>query len=366
MRPETFYAEVWQRKGAVFRNAISGLAPVASGKLWSLAASGKTESRLIFEHGQDCPWQVEHGPLRRDASKCLPDEGWSLLIHEADSHVPHVTKVLEHTSFMPRWLLDDVMISIAPTGGSVGPHIDRYDAFLVQVAGRRRWQLEDTPREEDPVLVEGADLAVLADFAPDRDYVLEPGDVLYVPPGLAHHGVALEEAQTWSIGLRAPSAHDLVLSYMEEVLDDLPFDALYRAADLRAPGNQGELTPQNIAAFREMLDHALQASHFESWLGRHLTRPRGANALGDAPDADSLTSEHPPLELGPGVRSGYINHDDHSLELFVDGDAFHIPASGAELARRLANGEPITDAGQCEETTRLLASLHARGLLSER
>ncbi len=356
---ETFYGEIWQRRGAVFRGSAVGFEPVPKDTLWRLASNEAAETRLVFEHGEACPWQVTHGPFPSDAQAALPESGWSLLVQEVDSHLPHVAAILEHVSFVPRWLLDDVMVSIAPAGGSVGPHIDQYDAFLVQVEGQRRWQLESTPRTT-VTLIEGADLAVLSDFDPACEHVLGPGDVLYVPPGLAHHGVAVDDAQTWSIGLRAPNTHDLVLSYVDTVLEHIPFDAFYRTTDRRTPANQAEISSQNVQAFRALIDRALDSDRFASWLGRHLSRPRSEY---ESDDGATRSRTAKTVALRGGVRSAYVYGCDGGLTLFVNGDEIEVPAPAAPLARSLANGHRVSIAALDPATRGLIDALDQRGML---
>lgn len=317
------------------------------------------------EVGAECPWQVEAGPLPVSIRDCLNPSGWSLLIHQIDGYVPNASHIFTQASFVPRWLLDDVMLSIAPPDGSVGPHIDHYDAFLVQVEGRRRWQLEATPQPDGRTLVEGADLAVLADFEPDQELILEPGDVLYVPRGLAHHGIAIDAAQTWSVGLRAPTPHDLALTFVEEMLENLPFDVHYCASDHRTQENQAELRPENVRAFWTLIDEVLEPKSFESWLGRYLTVGREQNwerlpeQRHDISDPKCIR-----VRLRRDVRSAYVNHPNGGLSLFLGGEEYRVPMQAAVMARKLANGQSVDIGAETEGAiTELLTTLDNRTFL---
>ena len=223
----------------------------------------------------------------------------------------------------------------------MGPHIDRYDAFLMQSLGRRRWQLEDIPRSRaDIVHLDGPDLAILASFEPTAEYVLEPGDVLYVPPGVAHFGVAIDPAETWSIGLRAPSVHELVAAFVEDALDSVSPDLLYQDPEPHRSGNSGEITRRNIAEIRDLLDDVLRTDELDHWVGQFLTtswrdtgEPNGANGAGGFGPAVAAGA----IRLRPGVRRAYVECDDGSIQLFVEGRVYPLPQAAAGVARGLAN-----------------------------
>lgn len=206
---EEFLADYWQKKPLLIRSAIADFEPPIDGdELAGLALEQDVESRLII--GED--WKLEHGPFAEERFSSLPDSHWTLLVQAVDLWVPEVAELLKHFDFLPPWRIDDIMVSYAEDGGSVGPHFDYYDVFLIQGSGRRRWQIGEACNADTPLL-KNTELKILEQFSPMAEWVLEPGDMLYLPPKIAHHGVAIGDCTTFSVGFRAPAA--------TEMLDDL-------------------------------------------------------------------------------------------------------------------------------------------------
>ncbi len=206
--PEQFLQEFWQKKPCLIRQAIADFKPLLDGDdLAGLACEEMAESRLIKGSVEAADWTVAHGPFSDADFSALPDENWTLLVQDVEKHYAPLQALMQQFSFIPNWRLDDLMISYAATGGSVGPHIDQYDVFLLQAEGTRRWQIAQS---FEPDLLEGCPLNVLQQFTSEQEWVLEPGDMLYLPPNVAHLGIALEPGMTWSIGSRAPSGADLL------------------------------------------------------------------------------------------------------------------------------------------------------------
>jgi 50S ribosomal protein L16 3-hydroxylase len=201
-----FMREVWQRRPLLIRQALPAFAsPVSRDQLFELAARDDVESRCVSAlRGH---WRLAHGPFERSSLPPLARSNWTLLVQGLDLHLPAAHELLQRFRFIPDARLDDLMASYATDGGGVGPHVDSYDVFLIQAHGRRRWRIS---RQRDRALVDGLPLAILADFRPSAEWVLEPGDVLYLPPGVAHDGVALGECITLSVGFRAPAWQELV------------------------------------------------------------------------------------------------------------------------------------------------------------
>ena len=209
-----FLADYWQKKPLLVRGAIADFEPPIDGdELAGLALEQEVESRLII--GQD--WTLEHGPFAEERFASLPASQWTLLVQAVDLWVPEVAELLQHFDFLPPWRIDDIMVSYAEDGGSVGPHFDYYDVFLMQGAGQRRWQIGETCDAETPLL-KNTELKILEQFKPLDEWVLEPGDMLYLPPKIAHHGLAIGDCTTFSVGFRAPAA--------TEMLDDLATELL--------------------------------------------------------------------------------------------------------------------------------------------
>ena len=185
-----FLEQYWQKKPLLIKRAFSNYqSPISAEELAGLACEEGVESRLILEHGETSPWQLRYGPFSEDDFTSLPKTNWSLLVQAVNHHVPELNELLEAFNFIPNWRIDDLMISYAPTHGSVGPHLDNYDVFLLQVQGRRHWHINENDYTEDD-FIEDLELKILKDFEAKQDWILEPGDMLYLPPGIAHHGVA--------------------------------------------------------------------------------------------------------------------------------------------------------------------------------
>ncbi|MGH8729750.1 MAG: cupin domain-containing protein, partial [Burkholderiales bacterium] len=199
----------------------------------ALACSHDVESRLVLRNRRQ--WRVEHGPFKRSDFNKLPEKNWTLLVHGVNFHLKEADRLLREFSFIPFWRLDDIMASYAAPGGGVGPHFDSYDVFLLQGIGARRWRIG---RVRDSALTPNAPLNLLKNFTADCEHVVERGDVLYLPPGFAHDGTALDECVTYSIGFRAPAAQEFGVEFLIHLQDKLALEGSYRDPDLnlqRAP-----------------------------------------------------------------------------------------------------------------------------------
>jgi 50S ribosomal protein L16 3-hydroxylase len=271
MSVEAFLRDYWQKKPLLIRSAWPGLDPVLSPEeLAGLACEEWVESRLVREHGAT-PWEVRHGPFAEEDFTTLPATHWTLLVQAVDRHVPAVAELLDHFRFIPAWRLDDLMISYAPEHGSVGPHVDNYDVFLLQGRGRRRWAINEHDHGMED-FIPGLELNILREFHATESWVLEPGDLLYLPPGVAHHGTALDDCMTLSIGFRAPARNETLAAFADDVLLHHE-DRHYRDPDLQPQTNSGELTAETLTRLRQMLREPLaDDAVLDEWLGRQLTQ----------------------------------------------------------------------------------------------
>ena len=217
--------DYWQKKPLLVRGAIPAFAlepglesPISAPDLFDLAKHDLVESRLIHS----APWRLKHGPQTKRGMPKITDKNWTMLIQGMEGWHPAAAKVLSWFRFIPDYRLDDLMVSIAGPGGGVGPHLDSYDVFLIQMSGRRRWQIQSQPNK---TMVEGVPLKILEHFTPSEEWILEPGDMLYLPPQIAHNGVALDAGtQTWSVGFRAPSYRELIQETLWRLADQLEDD----------------------------------------------------------------------------------------------------------------------------------------------
>jgi 50S ribosomal protein L16 3-hydroxylase len=229
LTPARFLQLHWQKKPLLARAALPEFAALVSPReLMAMAEDPQAESRLVLRKGRR--WQVAHGPFTRRDFARLPARNWTLLVQGVNLLLPAAQDLLDRFSFIPHARLDDLMVSYAPPGGGVGPHVDSYDVFLLQGAGRRRWQIS---RQRDLGLIEDAPLKILRNFRAAREWTLESGDMLYLPPRYAHDGVALDDCITLSVGFRAPSAQDLCSRFLDFLQDRLDVPGRYADPDLR-------------------------------------------------------------------------------------------------------------------------------------
>jgi len=336
LSPSQFMRRHWQKKPLLVRQALPGVVPpLARAQLFALAADDAVESRLVVQRGGG--WSLRHGPLPRRALPPLVQPGWSLLVQGLDLHVQAAHELLSRFRFVPDARLDDLMLSYASDGGGVGPHLDSYDVFLIQVHGRRRWRIG---RATDRAIVDGLPLKILRHFEPEHDWLLEPGDMLYLPPLWAHDGVAVGECMTASVGFRAPGPAELARELLSRLAQDIePADRerLYRDAGQPATSAPGEI-PLELQAFAAQ---ALQAAlrdplALQRVLGEWLTEPK-ARVWFDPPARPDLRRAG--LELDRRTRMMY--DDGH---VFINGEAFRAAGLDARLLRRLADQRRLTAA----------------------
>lgn len=346
---DQFLAETWQKRPLLIRNALVDWSnPLDPDELAGLAGEAEVESRLVR---QPVPgrWEVENGPIDAERFGTLGDCPWTLLVQAVDHHVPQVAALIEPFRFIPDWRIDDVMVSYATDGGGVGPHFDQYDVFLVQGLGRRRWRVGSLCNERARLLPHDS-LRLLADFETLDEWVLEPGDILYVPPGFAHDGVALgDDCMTYSIGFRAPSRGDLISAYADHVLDTSSASDRYTDDSLSAGPHPGEITRDALSRLHDMItgplnDHAA----FAAWLGRYVTTPKNQQ-IEWAPDCRVTISDLLSDETGfirfvrnSASQFSFVRHGDGALTLFVDGEDYACRGHAAEIAERICAGTQFT------------------------
>ena len=329
LAPQRFMRRHWQKQPLLVRQAIPGLSPpLDRARLFALAQSDEVESRLLVRSGAE--WRLRHGPIPRRALPPLSRPGWTLLLQGADLHVDAARALLDRFRFVPDARLDDLMISYASDGGGVGPHVDSYDVFLLQASGRRRWQLA---RRYDPSVRPGLPLAILRHFEAEQEWVLEPGDMLYLPPGWAHDGVAIGgDCVTCSIGMRAPRREALAREVLQRALDETEAperDALYRDPGQGATREPGRI-PSALGAFANIAIARMagDARAMACALGEVLSEPK-PNVRFDP---------SPVLELGQGVRPdrrSRMLYDDERI--YLNGESYLAAGRDARTMRTLAD-----------------------------
>ncbi|HWV13852.1 MAG TPA: cupin domain-containing protein [Cellvibrio sp.] len=332
---ETFLRDYWQKKPLLIRNAFPQFAsPLDGDELAGLALEEEVESRLILEKGKT-PWELQHGPFDEKIFAKLPESHWTLLVQAVDQWVPEVNELLNHFRFIPNWRLDDIMISFAPDQGSVGPHFDYYDVFLLQGLGKRRWKIGQHC-DVNSARVEGTPLNILQDFIAQDEWLLEQGDMLYIPPGVAHWGVAEGECMTYSIGFRAPSHADILTELSQDIASSLCNDQRFSDPQLTLQANPGEISGAAIAQIQEILQQHFTADNIALWFGKHMTERKynqdetsGENEL-DADDWIAAMAGGNMLWRHPAARLAYHSNSEGTV-LFADGQAISCSASLAEL-----------------------------------
>lgn len=285
-----FLAEYWQKRPLLVRQAFPAYEmPITPGELAGLACEEEVESRLILERDGESPWQLEYGPFDEGRFSALPDTHWTLLVQEINKHVPEFALLQDSFGFIPGWRLDDVMVSYAPDHGTVGPHADNYDVFLIQGLGRRRWQINRRAPQPDE-LIPGLPLRIMAEFEAEDDWLLEPGDMLYLPPGVAHYGVAEGDCMTISVGFRAPQQADMLTHYVNDHVQTLDSEAFYTDPDLTPQDSTGLISPHALRKLRDVIRGLpLDDETIDRWFGRYITEPRPGH---DAPlPADPVDTE---------------------------------------------------------------------------
>jgi 50S ribosomal protein L16 3-hydroxylase len=338
MPPADFLRDYWQKRPLLIRGALADFPlPITPEDLAGLACEDAALSRLIVRDAKRDRWNVTTGPLDEDVFAKLPKTHWTLLVQDVDKWDMDVAALLERFRFLPRWRVDDVMISYAVDGGGVGAHVDQYDVFLVQGLGRRRWRISDDPNAPKAFRPE-LELKILAEFAPTHDWVLEPGDMLYLPPGFAHDGVAVGDCMTLSVGMRAPAIAELLGDLVDSLVEPLSEDDRYTDPDLAPARDPYEIdtaaltrVERAVAALREMPDAQLH-----EWFGRYITSYRSAQTAIAPPRATSDADFDAALANGAGIvrfpwaRTAWIKRA-RSATLYVAGSSHTCSAALARL-----------------------------------
>ena len=310
-----------KKKPLLMRQAIPDfISPLSADELAGLSLEEEVESRLILEKGET-PWELRHGPFTEETFSSLPESHWTLLVQAVDHWVPEVHELLEYFRFLPSWRLEDIMISYATDGGNVGPHYDQFDVFLIQAEGKRRWQIGPL-YDDQTTMIENTPLHILSEFNVLEDYVLEPGDMLYLPPGVGHHGVAEGECMTISVGFRAPSHRDILMQFTDFVSDQLSESLRYSDADQQPVSNPGRIDEQVIDRIQAVLrQYTEDRDLITQWFGSAMTQTKHPQDSEDTIEQWSeLISEFSACNLRVNEGSRIAFYEGSSSFVFVDGE----------------------------------------------
>ena len=333
-----FMRRHWQKEPLLARNALPDYADAVTREtLFDLATRDNVESRIVSRRGGR--WNVRHGPFTPDELARLPRRDWTLLVQGVEQSMPQASRLMSEFAFIPYARLDDVMVSYAAPGGGVGPHFDSYDVFLLQGSGTRRWQVS---RQRDLELVADAPVKILARFLPEQEWIVQPGDLLYLPPQYAHDGVAIDECITYSIGFRAPAAQELAGHFLDFLHDRLELEGRYADPDLVPTRNPGRLPPQMVERAAAVLD-SLRWSRpdVERFMGAYLTEPKAhvvfeSPARGLTAAAFARRTKMRGLRLALPTRMLVAGKD-----VYINGERHEAPRASLKLFAGLADDREL-------------------------
>ena len=357
MAPEVFLRDYWQKRPLLVRSAFPGfVSPITPEDLAGLACEEAALARVVLHDRKRDRWELRNGPFAEASFPKLPKKDWTLLVQDVDKWDMDVRALLGAFRFLPAWRLDDIMVSFAAPGGSVGAHVDQYDVFLLQAHGHRRWQIDSRPGAST-AFRDDVELKLLREFTPDHEWLLAPGDMLYLPPGVPHHGVAEDACLTFSIGMRAPSQAELLLDFAEELAAALPEESRYTDADLTLPADPAEIDDAAFARVRAALAglQSLDDAAMRRWFGRFITQYRSAGELARPPRAPTLDAVADTLAKG-----GRLLRHPHARHAWArDGKRAHLHANGQVHALGVASARLLAGADVIDADA--LATLDAEG-----
>jgi len=383
-----FLEKFWQKRPLLMKGALKPFPDLISpDEVAGLSCDPRVESRLIMEKGGKTPWELRRGPFKPSLFSKLPKTHWTILVNGVDRFVPAINAFVDNFSFIPFWRIDDVMISVAYDQGNVGAHVDNYDVFLVQAHGTREWMIEDRAVLEDD-FVPGLPIRLLRKFKPTHRWLLEPGDILYLPPRFPHHGIARgDRCMTISVGFRAPSIHDLVNGVVTEALSTGDESKRYCDPEL-SPQAPGEITPETIKKIKGIIaEQVANDSLIESWLSRYVTESYcdvELNAKRKAPKLSVIRkaiSDGAEIARAEGARCAFVRTSNKSeataknkkakaseIRFYANGERFDLGGKAALLAAEIANrvvvpndiAKPLVKDAKAAD---LLAELIGRGVV---
>jgi len=369
----TFVRDYWQKKPLLIRNSGTFVEPISPDELAGLACEDIVESRIVQSDAAGSRWDVRNGPFTEKDFGALPATHWSLLVQAVDQWHEGVRQMLREFDFIPRWRIDDVMISFASDGGGVGPHFDYYDVFLIQGLGQKRWRLGGAVDSKSALLPDTA-LRLLQTFNTEEDWIVEPGDILYLPPNLAHYGIAIGDSVTYSIGFRTPSVAEILDDFTSTIVQGLPPDLRYLDTEPCLPARPGELRAEVADQILSLLrTHALDKRQAGRWFGRYMTSPKYpelSNASAEPLSCSALMEylqDGEVLLRNPAARLAFTLHED-GAELYADGHLLPCSLAMSPLLPQLCDPftEPLDWLDGClasSEGAQLITDLYNHGCL---
>ena len=327
---EDFLANYWQKKPLVVRNAFPDFEmPFTAEELAGLTLDTDAPARMIIEHGlppENKPWQVKLAPFEEEDFTTLPDSHCTFLVNDLERYIPELGNLIEPFRFIPDWRIDDLMVSYAEDQGTVGPHTDDYDVFLIQGEGKRRWKVitrEDYPK----TLIPDLPIALLAEFEADEEWLLEPGDMLYLPPNMPHYGIAEGACFTFSVGFQAPRTVDLIQNWLESFSRNKKFAKRFTDPDRQVQKNPGEITQNDLNRLSALMIESIeeQKAELHTFLGKYLTESKGEIPPENHEIAPGFDDKQD-YERESWLRFAYIdNPTAEQIDFFADGHHIALP-----------------------------------------
>ncbi len=356
-----FLRDYWQKKPLLIRQAFPSFDGLLDPKqLVELACTEDVQARLVTQ--QRGQFALRHSPFEPQDFDNFGKSKWTVLVQGVNHHLPEATALLKHFDFIPHARLDDLMVSYAPKGGGVGPHFDSYDVFLLQGLGHRRWQIST---QADRTLIEGAPLRILRDFKIEQEWVLEAGDMLYLPPHCAHNGIAEDDCMTYSIGFRTPAYQELAEQFLVYLQDRICVDGMYADPDLKTQKHPSEIS----AAMLRQVEQAIKQVRWDrediaSFLGCYLSEPK-PHIFFDAPDRPLSQAKFKQAVQTRGVELDLKSQMlCHAGWIFMNGEAHHADERGYVLLRSLADERALPAlTGLAPESAELLYQWYLDGYI---
>ena len=346
MTAQTFLNEYWQKKPLLIRAGLIDFeVPLEADELAGMAMEEEVESRIVIEKGKT-PWETQQGPFDENTFAALPEKEWTLLVQAVDHWVPEVQALKEQFQFLPSWRLDDVMVSYATEGGSVGPHYDQYDVFLIQVAGKRRWQVLAPDEYQDSGIANIA-LHILDNFPvnPEMDWELGAGDILYLPPNFAHNGRSLDDnCMTYSVGFRAPSIQDALTGIRDKLCDTINVKNRFAAPETGKRDHNAQIHTDDVAYLQTELARLInQPDVLANWLGETMSDSKYPEYLTPLNTKDLNEAFKNAIQGQTFIRPGdaricyYQGNNGNSMTVFCNGESINLDTELASFVQAITD-----------------------------
>ena len=348
MTSKDFLRNYWQKRPLLIRNALPGFSGLLTrDELMKLACNEDAQSRLVVQ--RNGKWHLTHGPFSNNNLTKLPKKQWTLLVQDVNHFLPAARDLLSEFHFIPHARLDDLMVSYAPKGGGIGPHFDSYDVFLLQGIGSRRWQIS---AQQDDQFIADAPLRILKNFYPEQEWVLEAGDMLYLPPKYAHNGIAEDDCMTYSIGFRAPSHQELITQFLVYLQDNVVTEGWYSDPDLQLQTHPSKINTAMQSQVNSILKKIKwNRSDIENFLGIYLSEPQS-----------HVFFEQPERPMTPHIFQQQIEEKGIQLNLksrilsgnnkfFINGEVYKVSATTYKALVKLADNQEFSPSSNLDSAT---------------